>query len=158
MSKRDEAICSVVWSKGKNSHELMLTGEYLIDEWKNGSDSGMEHWHLEELSPMLSYTTGRKCYFCGFMISGLIAFGLTICLFFSTLHHHIPLLVPFIALFGLWFLFKGIRKIKIEKWTIFCKQNGDEATYIAHGGCKKEELEKFEKCFAEAVKRAKENK
>ena len=158
MVNKGEIICSVDWSEGKKSHKLTLTNEYLINEWNDRSESGIEHWHLEELSPMLNYTIGREKYFCAHLISSLIAFGLAICFFFSSLNSHIPLLSPFIALIGLWLLFKGIRRIKIHKWTIFCKHNGDSATYITHGGCKKEELDKFEKCFIEAVKRAKDNK
>ena len=113
------------------------------------------HWHLKNLSAKVDYSRGRGRHCSSFWIATIIALGLAIVLFFSSLNRHVPLLAPLTALIGFSLMYKAIRRSKVETWTIIRKDNGGCAAYITHGGCSEEEINKFTECFVDAVKKAK---
>ncbi|MHC4693247.1 MAG: hypothetical protein ACYS67_10945 [Planctomycetota bacterium] len=156
MAEKSEDKCIIKWSRGKHMFTITIDDQFLVEEWVHGVDTSRRHWHLKNLSSKIDYSQGREKDCSSFWVATMIILALAIVLFFSSLNRHIPLLAPLIALIGFILMYKAIRRSKIKKWTILRKNDGECATYITHGYCSEEEINRFTECLVDAVKKAKE--
>lgn len=156
MAKKNKDRCVINLSRGKHVFTITIDDQYLVEEWRHGVDAKRRHWYLKNLSPKIDYARGRERNCFSFWVATLIVLALAIALFFSSLNRHIPLLLPLIALIGLNLLYKAIRKSKVHRWTILRKNDGERATYITHGCCSEEDINRSTECFIFAVKKAKQ--
>jgi len=154
MAKKNEDKCIINWSRGKHKFTITVDDQYLVEEWKHGVDAKRRHWYLKNLSPKIDYARGRERNWFSFWVATMIVLALAIALFFSSLNRHIPFLAPLIALIGFNLMYKAIRRSKVQMWTIIRKNDGGRATYITHGCCSEEDINRFTESFIYAVKKA----
>jgi hypothetical protein len=156
MAEKIEDKCVIKLSKGKHTFTIIIDDQFLVEERRHGVYVSRRHWHLKNLSSKIDYKQGRERNCSSFWIAAMIILALAIALYFSSLNRHIPLLAPLIAFIGFILMYKAIRRSKIQKWTILRKDDGECATYITHGCCSEEEINRFTECFVDAVQKTKE--
>lgn len=140
--------------KKKNySKRLILTDDELIMEWDSPTHKGRRGWYLDYLSPNIGFSVERRRGFKEEVIGGIVLLAIAIIFFFSKLNQYVPLLVPTLVIVGVGILINGIRKYKMETWTIFHKRDGEMAAYMEHSIIGQSDVRSFEKAFSEAMSR-----
>lgn len=147
-----DSLFSLSLSKGRRVQRLFVTEGLLIEDMTVGKGRWRRSWRLRDLSPDLEYTSGRPEHTEIRFVSGLVLIGLAICLYFSTLHEHVPLLAPLLGIAGAWPLGRALRSWQIETWTLIRKTDGSAATHIAHSLGKPEDRGQFEIRLVERIR------
>jgi hypothetical protein len=82
---------------------------------------------------------------------GLLLLACSMCIYFSDIHRHIPLLAPFLALPGIFYFLRGALRIQQFTWTVIENKAGVRTIFIRHHRWNVAEREQFEQAFKDAM-------
>jgi hypothetical protein len=135
-------------------YRLQLDPEHLTVEWKSPAYSRVSKTALRDLKPELAVEQwvsedGRKC---GRLV--LACFAASVVVWFSDIRPHVPLLAPALLLFGVQYMYWGIRAIYPRNRTIVRAQNESPVVSIPHFERLASQRRAFEDSLLRMVKRA----
>jgi hypothetical protein len=132
--------------------KFMLTHDHLIEEGSRGSRQWRQAWPLQQLSPEIERQTARPQGANEALTGGLIVLALALAMYFSDLNAKAPLLAPFVSVVGMILMVRGLKRFRVETWTMIRKWDGTTVTSFTHRDCNPGERALFEEAFADTVR------
>src|SRR5687767_9176299 len=106
---------------GRDRYRYYTIDDVLYSEWKRGVDSSKSSWSLRGVSPRLDETSGRSDGVVKIIRLASLLMICSLIVYFSDYNKAIPLLAPFLGLWGAWWFINTLSKVSPRKWTLFRK-------------------------------------